>query len=71
MPKQFATMELVEQCDGVPAGTVCVLLDELAKGSAWLVECFDASGNTIDVVAVPLTLLRPTQKVQTSNRTAA
>lgn len=71
MQKQFETMELAQECEGVPAGTKCVLLDELSGGAAWLVECFDESGDAIDVVAVPVSAIRPLHIARTSNRTAA
>ena len=59
MYNQFDTMELANLCEGVPAGTRCVLLDELGNGAAWLVECFDDAGESIDVIAAPLRALRP------------
>jgi hypothetical protein len=59
MHKQFDTMELAQLCEGVPAGIKCVLLDELGNGAAWLVECFDDAGDSIDVIAAPLGALRP------------
>ena len=68
MHKQFDTMELAQLCENVPAGTKCVLLDELGGGAAWLVECFDEAGESIDVIAAPLGALRPLKLAPTLRR---
>ena len=59
MMRQFDTFELATDCEGVPAGTTAVLLDEVDGGKAWFVECFDAAGQTIDVVVALVSDLRP------------
>jgi hypothetical protein len=71
MHKQFDTMELAQVCEGVPARTKCVLLDELGNGAAWLVECFDGAGESIDVVTAPIGALQPLKIAATLGHTAA
>lgn len=44
----------------IPAGTEGAIVEEFGNGTAFLVECFDADGNTLDIVDVrveQLTLL--------------
>jgi hypothetical protein len=64
MFQQFDTVALTEARDGVPAGTVCVLLDPLDGGRAWMIECFDDEGETIDVIAAETSILLATEANQ-------
>ena len=54
--KEFDTVKLIEDFEGIKAGTIGVIVCEY-DGTAFEVEFFDLDGNTIDVVTTPSKLL--------------
>jgi hypothetical protein len=59
MPGLHDSAILKEPLEGMTAGTRCVLVDDLDGQGGWLVECFDAPGETLDVIAVDGAALEP------------
>ena len=54
--KELDTVKLLNDFEGIKAGTIGVIVYEY-DGTAFEVEFFDLEGNTIDVVTTPARLL--------------
>jgi hypothetical protein len=63
---------LKEAVEGIAAGTRCVLVDALDGRGMWLVECFDAAGASMDVVAADISVLEaPPRRAGETSQSAA
>lgn len=60
--KELDVVKLTEEYKGVPAETQGVIVLEY-DGTHFEVEFFDESGNTIDVVAIPIGILELVEEV--------